>query len=102
MRVNVKDVYNQEVTKRLIRVEKKNSAFVYAILESLEGMASYSTVDLPGDPVRVGKSFRDIELCIPDAFVSDIEKVLQGLSKEFSILDLSHLLTTQSDPGGAS
>lgn len=90
MRVNVKDVYNSEVTKRLIRVEKKNSAFVYAILESLEGMASFSTVDLEGDPVRVGKNFRDIELCIPDPFVADVEQIISDMAREFPILDLTH------------
>lgn len=71
------------MVSKIIRVPKKNSAFVYAILESLEGMASYSTLDK-----SVGKNFRDLQLFIPEAFVGDINFVLESLRKEFPILEL--------------
>lgn len=76
--------YMKDVIQKKIRVHRKDSAFTYAILESLEGMASYST--LPDEP---GQNYRDLALCIPEPFVLDIEIVLNGLRKKFSVLELS-------------
>jgi hypothetical protein len=71
------------VIKR-IRVNRKDSAFVYAILESLEGMASFST--LPDE--SPGQGFRDLELSIPEPFLESLDQVLEGLRKKFPILEL--------------
>jgi hypothetical protein len=71
--------------KRTIRVHRRDSAFVYAILESLEGMASYST--LPDAPCQ---DFREIELCIAPAFLGEIETVIGGMRKRFPIIEVNH------------
>ena len=70
--------------EKKIRLHKKDTAFVYAILESLEGMTIYST--MPDEP---GSIHRDLKLWIPEGFVTDIEKILDGMRKKFPILDLS-------------
>ena len=57
-----------------IRVRKEDSAFVYCILESYEGIASYSTLDhAPGSP------HRDLELNIPLDFVTEVKALLERL-----------------------
>lgn len=59
-----------------IRVKKEDSAFVYFILESYEGVASYSTLDFkPGD------AYRDLELRIPPDFVPEVKEILEGLGE---------------------
>ena len=61
----------QSVVKQ-IRVRKEDSAFVYFILESYEGITSYSTLEhRPGDP------HRDLELRIPVDFVDEVEELLK-------------------------
>ena len=69
--------------EKRIRLHKKDTAFVYAILESLEGMTMYST--LPDEP---GTIHRDLKLVIPEGFVSDIEKILDGMRNKFPILEM--------------
>lgn len=59
---------------RKIRVRKEDSAFVYFILESHEGIVSYSTLDF-----RKGDPHRDLELRIPPDFVQEVEGVLKRL-----------------------
>ncbi len=67
--------------RTVIRVLKKDSAFVYAILESLEGMASYSTLS-----DELGRSnYRDLELLIPLGYSEDVDLVLEGLSKKIPL-----------------
>ena len=68
---------------KTIRVHRRDSAFVYAILESLEGMASYSTLDN-----APGHNYRDLALSIPEGFVEEIEVVLEGFRKKFPVLEL--------------
>jgi hypothetical protein len=59
---------------RRIRVRKEDSAYVYCILESHEGVASYSTLaHRPEDP------HRDLELTVPESFASELEDVLKRL-----------------------
>jgi hypothetical protein len=57
-----------------IRVKKEDSAFVYSILESYEGIASYSTVDY-----KAGDTHRDLELSVPLAFEEDVNRLLSQL-----------------------
>lgn len=59
--------------KRTIRVRKEDSAFVYFILESHEGIVSYSTLShQPGD------AHRELELQIPPAFIDEVDQVLRS------------------------
>lgn len=62
--------------RRVIRVSKEDSAYVYAILESHEGIASYSTLDH-----RVGEPHRDLELLIPVSRLAEAERVLNELKE---------------------
>ncbi len=60
--------------KRQIRSHKEDSAYLYMIFESHEGIASYTTVNFtPGD------AHRDIELQVPLSFVKDVEELLNQL-----------------------
>ncbi|MBI2712140.1 MAG: hypothetical protein HYX41_04655 [Bdellovibrio sp.] len=47
---------------------------MYFILESHEGITSYSTLDF-----KTGDAFRDLELRIPPDFVTETQEVLQQL-----------------------
>jgi hypothetical protein len=58
--------------KKKIRVKKEDSAFVYFILESYEGIASYSTLDF-----KVGDPYRDLELRIPADFLNEVDDLLK-------------------------
>jgi hypothetical protein len=59
---------------KIIRVRKEDSAFVYFILESYEGIASYSTLEF-----KQGDAYRDLELRIPPDFVAEVDDLLQRL-----------------------
>ncbi len=65
---------SSEVLTRIVRVKKAESAFVYAIFESNEGVLSYSTLD--GD---VHAGFRDLELTIPVSRKEEAMRMLEGL-----------------------
>ena len=76
-RPNMSREKESDVTRavtKTIRTRKEDSAFVYAILESHEGICSYSTLD--HEP---GSLYRDLELSIPIAFVDEVQEVLQNL-----------------------
>ncbi len=68
-----------------VRVHKKDSAFLYAILESLEGAASFSTLDA----TVKDQTYRDIEICISPGFLDEIESIIQTLRKKISILEMN-------------
>ena len=59
-----------------IRVKKEDSAFVYFILESHEGITSYSTLDF-----QAGDAFRDLELKIPPDFVAEVEELIKSFGE---------------------
>ena len=57
-----------------IRVRKEDSAFVYFILESYEGITSYSTLDH-----KVGDAYCDLELRIAPDFLTEVQELLKEL-----------------------
>jgi hypothetical protein len=59
-----------------IRMKKADSAFVYAVLEASEGIASYSTVNY-----QTGALSRDIDLFFSKEFKDDVERVLNQLKE---------------------
>jgi Domain of unknown function (DUF4911) len=66
------DLEPRHSIRKKIRVRKEDSAFIYFILESYEGITSYSTLDFKqGDP------FRDLELRIPPDFLLEVEDLLK-------------------------
>lgn len=60
--------------RKRIRVRKEDSAFVYFILESYEGVTAYSTLAF-----KVGDPNRNLELLIPPDFEGEVEALLQRL-----------------------
>jgi predicted KAP-like P-loop ATPase len=72
--VRKKVVIRSEIRK--IRVKKEDSAFVYFILESYEGVTSYSTLDFePGD------AHRDLELRTTSDFSKEVDDLLKRLGE---------------------
>ena len=74
---------------KTIRIHRRDAAFLYAILESLEGVASYETLDSrrsgqPGSP-----HYRVVELNFAPGFAEDVEIVLHGMRKKFSIVEFT-------------
>lgn len=66
---------HDQAVKRRIRVRKEDSAYVYCIFEAHEGIAAYSTLDH-----KAGDLYRDLELQIPVAFLTDVDSVIQRLN----------------------
>jgi len=62
--------------RRVIRVRKEDSAFVYFVLEAQEGITAYSTL-----PFTPGDAYRDLELQIPPDFVEETEDLLKSLGE---------------------
>lgn len=60
--------------QKRIRTLKKDSAFVYAVLEAHEGITQYSTLDF----VR-GSDHRDLELLVSPDFLGDLNAMLEDL-----------------------
>lgn len=75
---------NTSVIKRTIRVKSSDSAFVYALLESYEGWASYSTLNH-----KPGEAHRDLELWVPAAYIDNINELLIDLGDLIYDLDRS-------------
>ncbi len=75
MRIGQAGMSMNSVFKK-IRVRKEDAAFVYFILESHEGLASYST--LPHQP---GDAHRDLELRITPDFLEEAEGLLHRLGE---------------------
>lgn len=69
--------------KKVIRVKKEDSAYVYFIFESYEGITSYSTLDF-----KVGDPFRDLELRIPPDFVTEVEELLASMGDLVQVLSV--------------
>lgn len=65
-----------------IRVRKEDSAFIYNVLESSEGVASYSTL-----PFTPGELHRDLELTYSPDFDEELRDILQGLGDKVYILE---------------
>ena len=65
---------DSDIVVMTVRTRKEDSAFVYAVLEAHEGIASYSTLDHPA-----GAPFRDLRLVIPAAFEQEVDQVLRDL-----------------------
>ncbi len=60
--------------KKIIRVKKEDSAYVYFILESYEGITSYSTLEF-----KTGDAHRDLELRIPPDYVNEVQDLLMRM-----------------------
>ena len=70
--------------RKIIRVHRRDSAFVYAILESLEGMTSYGTL-----PDAKSHDYRLLELSISPGYAAEMEVILNGLRTKFPIIELT-------------
>jgi hypothetical protein len=63
-----------------IRVRKQDAAYLYQVLESYEGLASYSTVSLEKD-----LPYRDIALHIAPDLRAEVELLVGRLSREIPL-----------------
>lgn len=66
----------------VIRVNKEDTAFLYALLEGYEYYTHYTTLD--GEP---GFGYRDIQLSPGRGLVDEFEKILHDLPLNFRIID---------------
>lgn len=66
--------------KMKIRVRKQDSAYLYQILESYEGLANYSTISVAKEV-----PYRDIALHLAPDLKADVEKLLEHLSVEIPL-----------------
>ncbi len=64
----------------VIRVRKEDSAYLYQILESYEGLANYSTLT-----VEKALPHRDILLHLAPDLVPEVERLLERLAREIPI-----------------
>ena len=67
--------FTREIRK-VLRVRKEDSAFVYTIFEASEGLGCYSTL-----PHKNGDAHRDLELRIPESLLPEALRMLEGLSE---------------------
>lgn len=72
--------------RRVLRTPKEHSAYLYFILESHEGLTSYSTL-----PHRVGELTRDVELLATEYFRQDVDALCVQLAREISVTDVTLL-----------
>lgn len=63
-----------------IRVRKQDSAYLYQILESYEGLANYSTVVTPKE-----LPYRDIELHIAPDLKGEVDALVGRLAQEIPL-----------------
>ena len=63
----------------ILRVRKQDSAYLYQLLESYEGLVGFSTL-----PHERDQAFRDIILHIAPDLRSELERVLERLREEVS------------------
>jgi hypothetical protein len=68
--------------KIFIRTHKRDSAFVYAVLEAQEGLVAYSTL-----PHQHHAQTRELELLVPESSLSELEAVLKSLGPMVERLD---------------
>jgi hypothetical protein len=64
----------QQSIRKMIRVRKEDSAYVYCILESYEGATCYSTLNH-----QLGDRHRDLELRYTKDFESEVGLILKQL-----------------------
>ncbi len=64
----------------VLRVKKKDSAYVYQLLESYEGLANYSTLT-----EQKGLPYRDILLHVAPDLRSFVETVVAHLAREVEL-----------------
>ena len=64
----------QSAQRLVVRTSREDSAFLYHILESYEGLAAYAT--LPGPPHAL---YRDVELIFTEENRCDVMALLQDL-----------------------
>jgi hypothetical protein len=68
--------------KIFIRTHKRDSAFVYAVLEAHEGLVAYTTL-----PHAHHAQTRELQLLVPEPSLSDLEAVLNSLGAMVEILE---------------
>lgn len=65
---------------RTFRLRKEVAAYVCNILESQEGITTFSTI-----PPQAGDPHRDLKLLIPIGFVAEVEALMNQLKSELNL-----------------
>jgi hypothetical protein len=68
--------------KIFIRTHKRDSAFVYAVLEAQEGLVAYTTL-----PHVHHAQTRELQLLVPESSLPDLKEVLKSLGTMVEVLD---------------
>jgi hypothetical protein len=70
--------------EHLVKIKKKHSAFLYAVMESQEGLAAYSTIDFVkgGGP----DSYCTIQFWVAAPLESDLKTLLLSLKEELELI----------------
>lgn len=64
----------------VLRVRKEDSAYLYQVLESYEGLTNFSTLDAPGKP-----AYRDIVLHIAPDLLPEVLRLVENLKTEIPL-----------------
>jgi hypothetical protein len=64
----------------VLRVRKEDSAYLYQILESYEGLTNFSTLDSSGNP-----AYRDIELHLAPDLLPEVLRLVEHLKREIPL-----------------
>jgi hypothetical protein len=64
----------------LIRVRKQDSAYLYQVLESYEGLTNYSTLPAPKE-----QAYRDIYLHLAPDLKQEVDLLLTRLAEEIPL-----------------
>lgn len=76
----------------VIRIKKEDSAYVYRVLESYEGLTNFSTVD--GDN---SLPYRDIKLHIAPDLIDEVRILIKNLGEEIDLELISGLASTKQN-----
>ncbi len=65
----------------ILKVQKKDSAYLYQLLESYEGLANYSTVNF----TEKESPYREIKLHLAPDLVAELKVVLSKIAEEIPL-----------------
>ncbi len=74
-----------QLFKSTIRVPKEHSVFLYFIIEALEGICFFSTLDF-----EKGQTYRDIEFSGSIECYEDFQNILKKLAQEIPLTILEN------------
>ena len=83
--------YNNQLLHVVIRMAKKDSVFIYSILEASEGLFFYSTIK--HSPAQ---RYRDVDIKGSIGLVSEIDRIVEYLKNRYLIEIISRTIIDDS------